>query len=191
MSDISQVKAFLRAEKLALRKAIPEQQKIAFETEIAKKFFAHFQLKPHSIMAGFYPTKTECSPLMILSTLLELSHKITLPTIENERMMFKQVQSLEKTQLILHHHKFYEPPAHAEALTPEIILLPLVAFDETKNRLGRGGGFYDRALAQIHQNGYNPVTIGIAFECQKTQQIPVEVHDQPMDYIITEAAIYE
>lgn len=68
----------------------------------------------------------------------------------------------------------------------DVIIVPLVGFDEAGNRLGMGGGWYDRFLAvQPHA-----LTIGLAFECQKVPLVPIEAHDQSLDVIVTEAAIY-
>lgn len=74
------------------------------------------------------------------------------------------------------------PPQQLEGL-----LIPLVAFDQKGYRLGSGKGFYDRYL-----QGFNGRTIGIAFECQKhSQALPIEPHDQPVDFVVTEDKVYQ
>ncbi len=67
----------------------------------------------------------------------------------------------------------------------DVVFVPLVAFDEQKNRLGHGKGYYDRFLART-----KAITIGLAFECQKINIVPCEEHDIPLSYIITEKKIY-
>ena len=78
------------------------------------------------------------------------------------------------------------PGAEAEMLDPDIMLMPLSAFDGSGNRIGYGAGHYDRAIARLHALGKRPRLIGLAFECQCADTIPVEAHDVPLDAIITE-----
>ena len=79
-------------------------------------------------------------------------------------------------------------PAVAEAMAPQIIIVPMVAFDRTGGRLGYGGGFYDRTLAKLRQRG--PVlAVGFAFSAQQVDSVPVEVTDQTLDLIVTETGI--
>lgn len=72
----------------------------------------------------------------------------------------------------------------------DIIFVPLVAFDKNGNRLGRGGGYYDRTLCN-HKHGKKPILIGLAYEFQKIENIEPEAWDIPMDFIVTENEIYE
>ena len=70
--------------------------------------------------------------------------------------------------------------------TFDVIVVPLLGFDEANNRLGMGGGWYDRFLARQPR----ALTIGLAFECQKVPLVPTEPHDQPLDVVVTEAHFY-
>jgi 5-formyltetrahydrofolate cyclo-ligase len=81
-----------------------------------------------------------------------------------------------------------EPPA-AHAIPPaalDVVLLPLSAFDASGARLGAGAGYYDRLLAFRRGRRGAPLLVGLAFECQRCESIPVEPHDVPMDAVITE-----
>lgn len=79
------------------------------------------------------------------------------------------------------------PCASGCEVIPDVIVLPLVAFDDSGNRLGMGAGYYDRTLA-LHTDIQ---AIGIAYDCQKAAKIPCEPHDKPLDIIITETNILE
>ena len=68
--------------------------------------------------------------------------------------------------------------------SPEIVLVPLLAFDIQLNRLGYGGGFYDRTLTN------QQIKIGVAFECMRVECVPTEPHDIRLDYIVTESGVY-
>jgi 5-formyltetrahydrofolate cyclo-ligase len=80
-------------------------------------------------------------------------------------------------------------PADERMAVPELLLIPCVAFDEARFRLGYGGGYYDRTLAAWPVSP-PPMTIGVAFEAGKCDALPRETHDMPLDAIVTEAALY-
>jgi 5-formyltetrahydrofolate cyclo-ligase len=80
-------------------------------------------------------------------------------------------------------------PLGERVVVPELLLVPCVGFDEERYRLGYGGGYYDRTLA-AWPTGVKPMTIGVAFEALKCDALPREVHDLPLDSIVTERAVY-
>ena len=83
-------------------------------------------------------------------------------------------------------NKFGIPePISKKTMYPDIILVPLVAFDNNLNRIGYGGGFYDRYISKIKKNK-KVLTIGLAFSFQKVKRIPINKHDIKLDYILTE-----
>lgn len=79
-----------------------------------------------------------------------------------------------------------------QAARLDLILMPLAAFDEKGNRIGMGGGYYDRTLAAtVHGPGWRrPVLVGLAFEAQRVETIPAREWDVPLDWIATEAGVY-
>jgi 5-formyltetrahydrofolate cyclo-ligase len=82
------------------------------------------------------------------------------------------------------------PPAAAEAVTPQVIITPLLAFDRRGGRLGQGGGHYDRTLSNLRAAG--PVfVLGLAYAGQELDAIPMEPHDQRLDAVLTEAEYFE
>lgn len=78
------------------------------------------------------------------------------------------------------------PPDSAPECTPQVVIVPLVGFDRAGNRLGYGGGYYDRTLAALRRGGAGPRAIGLAFAAQELAAIPTEPTDQPLDLIVTE-----
>lgn len=73
----------------------------------------------------------------------------------------------------------------------DLILMPLVGFNSLKKRIGMGGGFYDRTLSfKVDKPKHKPYLVGIAYECQKLENIPVETHDIGLDNVITESRLY-
>ena len=82
-----------------------------------------------------------------------------------------------------------EPQNIKAVIIPDLILVPLVAFDEKLNRIGYGKGYYDRSLRKISKIKKNAISLGIAYSFQKCKKIPINNHDFRLDYIFTEKGI--
>jgi 5-formyltetrahydrofolate cyclo-ligase len=81
-------------------------------------------------------------------------------------------------------------PVSTVRVVPQIVILPLLAFDASGHRLGYGGGFYDRTLQALRAAG-SVHAVGFAYDAQVVEQVPTEATDQPLDAIVTDAGIYE
>ena len=81
-------------------------------------------------------------------------------------------------------------PINSVKITPDVILLPLLAFDKKKNRIGYGKGFYDKFLLKFLNKNKRIMTVGVAFSFQKHHKLPVNKRDYRLDYIITEKGIF-
>ena len=135
----------------------------------------------------YYPSSNEVNVLKLIN--LEYSKKFNflLPVIEKNKLMnfFKW-----KKNDILFLNKFGIPePIKTNKIVPDFILVPLLAFDKYKNRIGYGKGFYDKYLRKHIQINKNIVTIGVAFSFQKYHKLPIDINDYKLDYIITEKGI--
>ncbi|HEX8570888.1 MAG TPA: 5-formyltetrahydrofolate cyclo-ligase, partial [Caulobacteraceae bacterium] len=78
------------------------------------------------------------------------------------------------------------PGREAEAMTPDVVVTPLLAFDRSGGRMGQGGGYYDRTIEQLRAKG-RVFVLGLAFAGQEVEKLPAEDHDQPLDAVLTEA----
>ena len=138
------------------------------------------------IIGGYYPVNYEVDDLEILKKFAKKKVKISLPVIKkNFRMDFIQC-SLDSAFDI---NKYGIPePSGDKVVYPDILLVPLVAFDRKLNRLGYGAGFYDRLIKSLKKIK-NIVTIGLAFDFQEVYLIPVSTHDQKLDYVVTNKKI--
>ena len=138
------------------------------------------------IIGGYYPVNYEVDDLKILKKLAKKKVKISLPVIKkNFRMDFIQC-SLDSAFDI---NKYGIPePSGDKVVYPDILLVPLVAFDRKLNRLGYGAGFYDRLIKSLKKIK-NIVTIGLAFDFQEVYLIPVSKYDQKLDYVVTNKKI--
>jgi 5-formyltetrahydrofolate cyclo-ligase len=128
--------------------------------------------------------------LNILSAIIGFKIKklqTCLPVIErNNNMSFKEWKIKEPFHI--NRIGILEPNYKNKKINPQMILVPLVAFDKFKNRIGYGKGFYDRFFNKF-SNKRNILSVGIAFTFQKTNIIPVEKHDKKLNYILTEKSI--
>jgi len=135
------------------------------------------------IIGGYYPYNYEIDILQILKKFEQKKFIITLPKIKkNSQMNFFQWSTNDPLAI----NKFGIPePISGMAKYPDVLLVPLVAFDKNFNRIGYGGGFYDRYIKKIRKRK-NVLTIGFAYSFQKIKKIPTNNYDISLDFIITD-----
>ena len=137
-------------------------------------------------IGGYYPSNYEIDDLEILELLEKKKFNVSLPIIKKDNQMnFFKWSNNEPLKI----NKFGIPePVSSRIFYPDILLIPLVAFDSNLNRLGYGEGFYDRYIQKIEKIK-KIIKIGLAFSFQKTSSIPINQHDKRLDFIITEKEI--
>jgi len=137
-------------------------------------------------IGGYYPSNYEIDDLNILDLLEKKNFKVSLPIIKKDNQMNFYSWSRNDPLKI---NKFGIPePVSSKIFYPDILLVPLVAYDSSLNRLGYGGGYYDRYIEKIEK--IKKVTkIGLAFSFQKISSIPINQYDKRLDFIITEKEI--
>ena len=140
-------------------------------------------------VAGYVPIRSEIDPMPLLAACAKAGCATCLPTTPKagEALIFRAWQI--GAPLVAGLYGTSEPPQDAPIRTPNLLLVPLLAFDEAGYRLGYGGGFYDRSLAGLRPHGV--VAIGIAYAGQEIPQVPRESHDAPLDGILTESGFLE
>ena len=152
------------------------------------KFFYFLKNKKYNIkiIGGYYPSNYEIDDLEILYLFEKKNCKISLPIIrKNNQMDFFKWSINEPLKI----NKNGKPePVSSKLFYPDILLVPLVGYDNNLNRLGYGGGFYDRYIYKIEKHK-KIIKIGLAFSYQKLKKIPINFHDKKLDFIITEKGI--
>ena len=139
-------------------------------------------------IAIYYPTSYEFNVLNIFKIELFRKKKFLLPIItDGVSMNFYEWK--EKDVLNVNNYGILEP-IKSKPITPKVVLVPLLAFDKFKNRLGYGKGFYDKFLKKHYKNKKKIVSIGVAFSFQKHHKLPVNNNDVKLDYILTEKGIF-
>ncbi len=134
------------------------------------------------IIGGYYPYNYEIDILQILEKFEKKKFIITLPKIrKNSQMDFFQWSTNDPLSI----NKFGIPEPISEMVKyPDVLLIPIVAFDKNFNRIGYGGGFYDRYIKKIRKQK-KVLTIGFAYSFQKVEKIPTNNYDISLDFIIT------
>ena len=148
--------------------------------------FLKMNIRNFKNIGGYYPSNYEIDDLKILDVLYKQNFKILLPVVrKNNQMNFYSWSKKDPLKI----NKFGIPePVSSKILYPDILLVPLVAYDIKLNRLGYGGGFYDRYIEKIDK--IKKVTkIGLAFSYQEINSVPINQYDKKLDYIITEKEI--
>ena len=137
----------------------------------------------NKIVGGYYPYNYEVNIINILEKFEEKDYQISLPKIKKNNSMDFFQWSI-KDPLIINKYGIPEPTSK-KIVYPSLLLVPIVAFDNKLNRIGYGGGFYDRYIKRIKKNK-KITTIGIAFSFQKVKKVPVKNYDIKLDFIITD-----
>ena len=137
----------------------------------------------------YYPSNYEVDTLSLFKT-LKNKKKITtsLPIIlSNRTMRFVKWRAFEP--LKVNQYGFVEPLNIHNIARPDLVIVPLVAYDKFCNRLGYGGGYYDKFLSKYLKKNKKTLTIGIAFSFQKYKKIPTSKFDIKLNYILNEKGI--
>jgi 5-formyltetrahydrofolate cyclo-ligase len=134
------------------------------------------------IIGGYYPVNFEVDDLALLKKFKKNKFDISLPVIKKNFQMDFYKWSFSD---LLKVNKYGIPePETKNKVYPDILLIPLVAFDKNLNRLGYGGGYYDRLLKKLSKKK-RIIKIGLALSVQRIDKVPINVYDQKLDYIIT------
>lgn len=146
----------------------------------------NWQVKP--VIAGYYPISNEIDDLPFLTHCHAQGLLCCLPFITSAArpLIFKKWQPHD----VLEKGVYGIPAPAVEALTliPDVLLIPLLAFDKNCHRLGKGGGFYDRTLEYLRKN-HAVLAIGLACDGQEVDHVLQEEHDQPLDCVVTPSRI--
>jgi 5-formyltetrahydrofolate cyclo-ligase len=145
------------------------------------------QLEDGAVFAGYWPIATEIDVRPLLARLHERGFRCALPAIVGEQELafrrWNPTDDLEPGE-----YDTRQPFATAETVTPQALLVPLLAVDGDGHRLGQGRGWYDRTLAALRARG-RVVAIGVGYGVQRIARVPSTAEDQPVDWILTERSL--
>jgi len=186
LSPIEAQKAKLRETAHARRAALDYSDRAEAAKAAARHFTTGIDIGEDTVIAAYWPIRDEidCKPL--LAQLMDSFRHVCLPAVlgDGQPLQFRLWEQGES----LYEAGFgtLAPPQSAPIVEPDVIVVPLLGFDKNGTRLGYGKGYYDRTLETMSKT---PVLVGYAFAVQEIEEIPHEVHDVPLDYLVTEAGV--
>ena len=150
------------------------------------KILKKYNLKKNINIGGYYPVNNEISCLDVLKILEKKNFKISLPiTKKNNHMDFYEWSFQDSLRVS---QQGIPEPNTKKKVIPDVLIVPLVGFDNNKFRLGYGGGFYDRYISKL-SNFKKVLTVGFAFPFQEVKNIPINKYDKKLDFILTNKGI--
>lgn len=187
-SQVKDLKAQIRNERLAERDALSSATRTEFSLAMADHGGDAIDFDPGTIVSGFLPIRSEADIRPLMARLKARGARLCLPIVQDKTtIVFREL--VPGAELIDTGFGTRGPGPEAAVLDPEILLVPLSAFDAEGNRIGYGAGHYDRAIARLLQKGREPRLIGIAFDCQEVAEVPAEPHDVRLQAILTESGL--
>ncbi|NRA55050.1 MAG: 5-formyltetrahydrofolate cyclo-ligase [Gammaproteobacteria bacterium] len=169
-----------------------EQQQAS--QQLVKQLIGHPKLQQATKVAIYLANDGELDPMPLIEALWRQGKEVYLPRLHPfsaGNLIFIRYQA--NSPMVSNKYGIKEPKLDVTKLCPtaqlDIIFTPLVAFDRQGNRMGMGGGYYDRTLGAFSQ-GQGPYPIGLAHECQQVDSLPIAAWDIPLPQIITPSQIY-
>jgi 5-formyltetrahydrofolate cyclo-ligase len=189
VTDLSARKKSIRRDALARRDALPAAERAAAAAAIAARPFP-LALAPGTIVSGFSPLKSEINPVPLMRKLSDAGARLALPVVAGKGRPLTMRAWAFGQPLDSGVWGIREPTPDAPEVAPDILLVPLLAFDRTGNRIGYGAGYYDMTIAGLR--ALKPVTaVGIAFSVQEIPSVPVTPRDARLDLVLTEREVID
>jgi 5-formyltetrahydrofolate cyclo-ligase len=174
-------------DKSELRKAAREKRLTLKRADYAAEIARHAEslaVAEGSVVGGYHALPDEADPALLLERLVELGCHVAYPRVVGKGLPLEFHRVPDGEVLALGAFGIHEPLDIWPRALPQLLLVPLLAFDASGHRLGYGGGFYDRTLALL-----NVPAIGIAYAGQEVASLPHQPHDRTLDMILTEQGI--
>lgn len=183
--SLAEEKKAAREAALARRDAAHAALKDTAPPRLAARILTTFALEPGIAVSGYWPGRSELDIRPVMAALESRGHPIGLPVVagRGKPLLFRRWKSDD----VLESKPFglKEPLASAPELTPQVLLVPLLAFDREGYRIGYGAGYYDMTLASLRARG-KVLAIGVGYAAQGADRLPHDERDERLDWIVTE-----
>lgn len=174
----------LRKEYIAKRLAIAADVAENASKIVAERLLAIIPIDAK--VAGYVALRGEIDITQALTELSTRGNEVCLPVIAGDDKVLQFLQFSPDIPLMAGKFGVLHPPLHSPSIIPDVVLVPLVAFDANGSRLGYGGGYYDATIRSLRLQNKTVKIIGVAYSLQQLENIPVEEHDERLDVVITE-----
>jgi 5-formyltetrahydrofolate cyclo-ligase len=189
-SPVAALKDALRTRARARRAALDPALRAAAAEKLPHIFLAAHSPPPGAVVSGYWPLGDELDPRPLLTVLRGLGCRIALPVTGERRTPLTFRLWDPARRLVSGRFGTMIPDEIQPETTPDVLLLPLLAFDRQGGRLGYGGGYYDRTLTQLRKNGGSILAVGLAYAAQETENVPIGPFDRHLDGICTENCFF-
>jgi 5-formyltetrahydrofolate cyclo-ligase len=189
MPPASSTKGDLRSAALAKRDALSSKRRTAAAEAIALRGLP-FAIARSTVVSGYSPIRSEIDPAPLMRALAAQGAQLALPAItaRGQSLAFRAWSPNDR--LLLGPLGILEPSPAAAELIPDIMLIPLAAFDRSGHRIGYGAGHYDYTLAHLRKLKHI-IAVGLAFALQEIDIVPALPHDVALDYVLTETQMFD
>jgi 5-formyltetrahydrofolate cyclo-ligase len=184
---VADQKRELREAALARRDLMPPDDRVRAARKIGASALP-VEVPNGAIVSGFSPINTEFNPVPLMRALAKAGARLALPQVMGRGKPLSLRAWSFGEPLVSGVWGIREPGPEAPEVAPDILLVPFTAFDRAGYRIGYGAGYYDMTLAALRAKK-KIVAIGLGFASQEVEKVPVEAHDQKLDFIITEAGL--
>ncbi len=180
-SDKSDLRARMKRKRVTLQSLYPRSG-----TQLSARFPAELLTRPGLVISGYRPIQSEIDPTALMEKLKSRGAQLCLPVMTGENLPLEFRAWSPGEELTTGHFDVEEPLPTARPMQPDIILVPLLAFDKKGRRLGYGGGYYDRTLKAMRAVNSHVVAVGLGYAAQQIPKVPADSHDQQLDWVLTE-----
>ena len=188
-TSIADAKAALRREALARRDSLPPDMRAAAARTIAERPFP-CAVAAGAIVSGFMPLKSEINPMPLMRRLGDAGAQLALPAVAGRGKPLTMRAFAFGEPLVAGVWGIREPGPDAREVFPDIVIVPLLAFDRAGRRLGYGAGYYDMTITGLRAR--KPViAVGIAFAAQEIPRVPTTARDAALDLVLTEHEVID
>ncbi len=187
--SLKAAKAALRGDALEARDRMSTEARIEAGLAIARIGEEQIQVFPGEIVSGFFPIRSEVDIRPLMFALMQRGARLCLPVVI-DRITLEFRELIRGADLVETGFGTVGPGPEAAVLDPQLMLVPLAAFDASGHRIGYGAGYYDRSIDRLRTAGHTPRLIGVAFDEQRVKRIPNEPHDVPLSAILTQSGLH-
>jgi 5-formyltetrahydrofolate cyclo-ligase len=188
-ATIEALKSQIRRDAVARRDALPAAERAAAAANIAARPLP-VAVPAGAIVSGFSPLNSEINPVPLMRAFATAGARLALPVVAGKGKPLTMRSWNFGEPLVSGVWGIREPPPDAPEVFPDILIVPLLAFDRTGHRIGYGAGYYDMTIARLR--AMKPVTaIGIGYAAQELEEIPTTPRDAALDLVLTERETIE
>lgn len=185
VDNLASTKAALRHEMAERRRRAAAEAPPSAPLQARDHFLATIPLHPGAIVSAFWPLPDEFDTKPLMRALHDAGHPIGLPVVQKRGLPLKFRLWTPETKLARGNFNVEIPGDDCAECVPEVLIVPLLAFDRQGYRLGYGGGFYDRTIALLRGVG-TPIACGWAYAGQEIDAVPHDATDARLDWVVTE-----